>query len=353
MVCGQRERRARTRRRSAASRCTRATPAPRTAAPSASRRWLRRPRRIRPRTSRRPAGPAGRSRSTSTRTGSRTRRSRPRRSFPTYEEVRTAVRNAFAAVTDPANPGKQVVLKIMNKEELRNVDGSDSLHPNRSGDVVVVLRPPYQSDAGHAEPGDRAVALLRAARLPAGHGRPEEQRQHARDVRRWAARRSKHKDNVEGPAGDRRRADDRVPDGHARPDERPRADPLRPRREHQGPPRGDDPRHQRLPRAADPAGRGVRRQLATGAAFGPAFTIGGSAFLKKWFEVYEGEAALDRQARGRDRDGRRRLRRRDAADLELLRRQADDRPHEPDGHRHRRAGQPQLRCGPAVPARSS
>ena len=38
----------------------------------------------------------------------------------------------------------------MNKEELRNVDGSDSLHPNRSGDVVVVLRPPYQSDAAHA-----------------------------------------------------------------------------------------------------------------------------------------------------------------------------------------------------------
>jgi 2',3'-cyclic-nucleotide 2'-phosphodiesterase (5'-nucleotidase family)/predicted AlkP superfamily phosphohydrolase/phosphomutase len=66
----------------------------------------------------------------------------------TYEAVRTAVRNAFAAVTDPANPGKQVILKIMNKEELRNVDGSDSLHPNRSGDVVVVTRPPYQSDAG-------------------------------------------------------------------------------------------------------------------------------------------------------------------------------------------------------------
>ncbi len=33
------------------------------------------------------------------------------------------------------------------KEELRNVDGSDSLHPNRSGDVVVVLKPPYQFDA--------------------------------------------------------------------------------------------------------------------------------------------------------------------------------------------------------------
>jgi len=77
-------------------------------------------------------------------------------SFPTYEEVRTAVKNAFLSLTDPANPGKQVVLRVMNKEELRNVDGSDSLHPNRSGDVVVVLRPPYQSDAGTA---GQAIAL--------------------------------------------------------------------------------------------------------------------------------------------------------------------------------------------------
>jgi 2',3'-cyclic-nucleotide 2'-phosphodiesterase (5'-nucleotidase family) len=65
----------------------------------------------------------------------------------TYEQVRTAVINAFQSLTDPANPGAQVVLKIMKKEELRNVDGSDSLHPNRSGDVVVVLKPPYQFDA--------------------------------------------------------------------------------------------------------------------------------------------------------------------------------------------------------------
>jgi 2',3'-cyclic-nucleotide 2'-phosphodiesterase (5'-nucleotidase family)/predicted AlkP superfamily phosphohydrolase/phosphomutase len=76
--------------------------------------------------------------------------------WPTYEQVRTAIRDAFAAVTDPANPGKQVVERIMNKEELSNVDGSDSLHPNRSGDVVVVLRPPYQSDA--ATPG-QVIAL--------------------------------------------------------------------------------------------------------------------------------------------------------------------------------------------------
>jgi 2',3'-cyclic-nucleotide 2'-phosphodiesterase (5'-nucleotidase family) len=68
-----------------------------------------------------------------------------------YEQVRTMVINAFQNLTDPANPGKQVVLRIMKKEELRNVDGSDSLHPSRSGDVVVVLRPPYQFDA--ATPG--------------------------------------------------------------------------------------------------------------------------------------------------------------------------------------------------------
>jgi 2',3'-cyclic-nucleotide 2'-phosphodiesterase (5'-nucleotidase family) len=64
-----------------------------------------------------------------------------------YEQTRTAVINAFSSLSDPANPGAQVVLKIMRKEELRNVDGSDSLHPNRSGDVVVVLKPPYQFDA--------------------------------------------------------------------------------------------------------------------------------------------------------------------------------------------------------------
>src|SRR5678809_52350 len=44
----------------------------------------------------------------------------------------------------------------MDKEQLRNVDGSDSLHPNRSGDVVVVTRPPYQSDAGTS---GQAIAL--------------------------------------------------------------------------------------------------------------------------------------------------------------------------------------------------
>jgi len=73
----------------------------------------------------------------------------------TYEGVRTAIINAFQNLTDPANPGAQVVDRIMKKEELRNVDGTDGLHPNRSGDVVVVFRPPYQTDA--ATPGVRVA----------------------------------------------------------------------------------------------------------------------------------------------------------------------------------------------------
>jgi 2',3'-cyclic-nucleotide 2'-phosphodiesterase (5'-nucleotidase family)/predicted AlkP superfamily phosphohydrolase/phosphomutase len=65
-----------------------------------------------------------------------------------YEAVRDQIIAAFQNLDDPNIPGQQqVVLKVMKKEELRNVDGSDSLHPSRSGDVVVVFRPPYQTDA--------------------------------------------------------------------------------------------------------------------------------------------------------------------------------------------------------------
>ena len=69
----------------------------------------------------------------------------------TYAQVRTAIVNAFENITDPGEPGGAGRRRLLLKEELRDVDGSDSLHPNRSGDVVVVLRPPYQFDA--ATPG--------------------------------------------------------------------------------------------------------------------------------------------------------------------------------------------------------
>src|SRR5262245_7501259 len=70
-----------------------------------------------------------------------------------YDNVRDQIAQAFQNLTDPANPGKQVVSAILRKEQLSDVDGSNSLSPTRSGDVVVVLRPPYQFDA--ATPGQR------------------------------------------------------------------------------------------------------------------------------------------------------------------------------------------------------
>jgi 2',3'-cyclic-nucleotide 2'-phosphodiesterase (5'-nucleotidase family)/predicted AlkP superfamily phosphohydrolase/phosphomutase len=70
-----------------------------------------------------------------------------------YAMVRDQIITAFQNLVDPANPGKQVVHRILKREELGNVDGTNSMHPSRSGDVTVVLRPPYQYDA--ATPGQR------------------------------------------------------------------------------------------------------------------------------------------------------------------------------------------------------
>ena len=236
----------------------------------------------------------------------------------------------------------------MKKEELRNVDGTDSLHPNRSGDVVVVLRPPYQFDA--ATPGQRIalLAVLRPARLPAQPGRSRAQRQHARDVRRGRTGHPQARTPVAGRARDRRRADDRVPDGHPRPAERARQDPLQPRSRTPGSYKEitildiSDYHGQLmpLPEAAD--------NLAGAGASTRRFAIGG---------VGVPQAVVRRLPRRGDRADshhgrRRRLGRGDAADLGVLRRHADDRDHEPDGLRRRRARQPQLRQGAGVPART-
>ena len=71
----------------------------------------------------------------------------------TYEAVRGREDHRRVLPRSPTRrlAGPQVILKVMNKEELRNVDGTDSLHPSRSGDVVVVSRPPYQFDAATAD----------------------------------------------------------------------------------------------------------------------------------------------------------------------------------------------------------
>src|SRR4029453_18832089 len=68
-----------------------------------------------------------------------------------FDKVRDQIIAAFKGLEDPRAPGRQVVLDVLKKEELTDVDGSDSQHPTRSGDVVVIARPPYQFDA--ATPG--------------------------------------------------------------------------------------------------------------------------------------------------------------------------------------------------------
>jgi len=76
----------------------------------------------------------------------------PQVSAANYETVRNNLVNYFTNLDDPNLPGvQQVVDRVLLKEELGDVDGSDSLHPSRSADVVVVFRPPYQTDA--ATPG--------------------------------------------------------------------------------------------------------------------------------------------------------------------------------------------------------
>lgn len=64
-----------------------------------------------------------------------------------YDAVRDQVVAAFQGLKDPDHPAATVVQKVFKKEELRDMQGTDALSPGRSGDVVVVLKAPYQFNA--------------------------------------------------------------------------------------------------------------------------------------------------------------------------------------------------------------
>jgi 2',3'-cyclic-nucleotide 2'-phosphodiesterase (5'-nucleotidase family) len=51
---------------------------------------------------------------------------------------------AFRNLQDAGTPGGEVVASVFFKDDTRNVDGVDVLHPSRTGDVVVVLNAPYR-----------------------------------------------------------------------------------------------------------------------------------------------------------------------------------------------------------------
>jgi 2',3'-cyclic-nucleotide 2'-phosphodiesterase (5'-nucleotidase family) len=200
----------------------------------------------------------------------------------TYEQVRTAVIDAFQSLTDPANPGKQVVLKIMKKEELRNVDGSDSLHPNRSGDVVVVLRPPYQSDAG--TPGQRIAFSQffgQHGYLPNLVDLAHNVNMHATFVA--AGPGVRHQDPVAGV-----RAIDLAPTlafllGIPGPQN------ARGRILYQLLPNPGKYKEVTILDISDYHGQLIPLAEASDTV-GPAFAIGGAAFLKPWFDAYRAEA---------------------------------------------------------------
>lgn len=215
----------------------------------------------------------------------------------TYAQVRTAIVNAFQNLTDPAHPGAQVVARVMLKEELRNVDGSDSLHPSRSGDVVVVLRPPYQFDA--ATPG-QTIAFsqffgqhgylpdlvdldhnvnMHATFVAAGPG-IEQSSDPVPQVRAIdLAPTIAFLMNIPGPQNARGRIMYELTDGSGRYKEITILD--------------ISDYHGQL----TPLAEAADNVTGTGAS-NPTFSIGGSAFLKPWFDVYRMEAALNNEDHG-------------------------------------------------------
>ncbi len=205
-----------------------------------------------------------------------------------YETVRNQIITAFQNLTDPANPGKQVVLRILRKEELKNVDGSDSLHPSRSGDVVVVTRPPYQWDAAtprvriaHSEFFGQHGYLpalqdlqhnvnMRGTFIAAGPG--IRRHREVNDVRAIdVAPTLAYLMRIPGPQNARGQILRRAVEG------------------------GHQIREATIIDISDyhgqliPLSEAADNVSGTGAA-NPAFNIGGAAFLKPWFDAYRGEA---------------------------------------------------------------
>jgi 2',3'-cyclic-nucleotide 2'-phosphodiesterase (5'-nucleotidase family) len=201
-----------------------------------------------------------------------------------YETVRNQIIATFQNLTDPNNPGKQVVAAVFKKEELRNVDGTDALHPNRSGDVVVVFRPPYQTDA--ATPG----VTIAFSQFFGQHG-------YLPDLVDLEHNVNMHGTFVASGPGIEKEDD---------PVAGVRAIDLAPTiaflMGFPGPQNasgkilynvmkgGDKMREITILDISDYHGQLVPLS-ETADTVGPSFTIGGSAFLKPWFDVYRAEAA--------------------------------------------------------------
>jgi 2',3'-cyclic-nucleotide 2'-phosphodiesterase (5'-nucleotidase family)/predicted AlkP superfamily phosphohydrolase/phosphomutase len=204
-----------------------------------------------------------------------------------YETVRNTLVDYFETLDDPNLPGQQqVVQAVFKKEELRSVAGSDALHPNRSGDVVVVFRPPYQTDA--ATPG----ALIAFSQFFGQHG-------YLPDLVDLA-----HNVNLRGTfvaAGPGIRRQGPVPGV--------RAIDVAPTIAFLLDIPGPQNARGKILYGLTAGGHGKYKEITIldisdyhgqlvplserSDSFGPSFGIGGAAFLKRWFDVYRAEATRD------------------------------------------------------------
>jgi 2',3'-cyclic-nucleotide 2'-phosphodiesterase (5'-nucleotidase family)/predicted AlkP superfamily phosphohydrolase/phosphomutase len=210
-----------------------------------------------------------------------------------YEAVRNQIITAFKNLKDPANPGAKVVAKVFKKEELRNVDGTDALHPNRSGDVVVVFHPPYQTDA--QTPGQTIAFsqffgqhgytpdLVNLKRNVNMHGTFIASGENIRETRREirgvraidVAPTIAFLMGIPGPQNAQGKILYDIVDFGGR--------------GHHGHGKGKGPTEITILDISDYHGQLVPLSEAAD-AFGPLFSIGGSAFLKPWFDKYRKEA---------------------------------------------------------------
>ncbi|MGQ0671118.1 MAG: alkaline phosphatase family protein, partial [Actinomycetota bacterium] len=206
-----------------------------------------------------------------------------------YETVRTQIIDAFENLTDPANPGATVVDAVFKKEELRNVDGSDSLHPNRSGDVVVVFRPPYQTDA--ATPGQ----VVAPSQFFGQHGYLPDLVDLEDNVNMHAMFLASGPDiREQDPLADIRAID--LAPTIAFLMDFPGPQNARGRILYELFPSGGALKEITIIDISDyhgqlvPVSEAADNVLGTTTPFGPSFSIGGSAFLKPWFDLYRAEA---------------------------------------------------------------
>jgi 2',3'-cyclic-nucleotide 2'-phosphodiesterase (5'-nucleotidase family)/predicted AlkP superfamily phosphohydrolase/phosphomutase len=80
-----------------------------------------------------------------------------------YASTVAKIVDAYRNLKDPAS-GKPVVEKVYTKSQLADVEGGDSLNPERSGDVVVVSKVPYEFD------GNTVGTLVAPSKFFGQHG---------------------------------------------------------------------------------------------------------------------------------------------------------------------------------------